>query len=214
MKSLFIRKIKANNTISDRHDSWSCPVTSDGLFSVKEVRLHLDQTILPASTNATIWFKFLPKKVNIFLWRLRLNALPVRWNLPARGVDVDSIGCAVCNNKVESLNHVFFECSLASELWHKIRVWLNCSMPTFSSWDSFIVWLEGIQLSSKSKNRIIASVCTTLWAIWRFRNGIVFNDSFCSRSSLFDVIRLLSFRWIKHRSQLVSNWNSWLLMPL
>ncbi|XP_071687946.1 uncharacterized protein [Rutidosis leptorrhynchoides] len=166
--------------------------------------------------TATLWFKFLPRKVDIFLWRLRLESLPVRWNLSARGVEINSIVCPVCNNGVETQDHVFFGCSLASKLrhWHKLRIWLNCSIPSFLSWDSFIVWLEGVRLSSISKNRVIASVITLLWAIWRFRNGIIFNVSFCTISSLFDVVRLLYFRWIKHRGHLFSNWNLWLSMLL
>ncbi|XP_071727697.1 uncharacterized protein [Rutidosis leptorrhynchoides] len=189
-------------------------MSSDGLFTVKAARVTIDSVLLPVSTTTTTWYKFLPRKVNIFLWRLRLNALPVRWNLSAKGIEVPTIVCSVYNNGVETQDHAFFGCSFVSELWHKLRVWFNCSMPIFVSWDSFIVWLEGVQLSIKDKDQIIASVCTLLWVIWRFRNGIVFNDLFCSRSSLFDVVRLLVFRWIKHRSHLVSNWNLWVSMPL
>ncbi|XP_071695244.1 uncharacterized protein [Rutidosis leptorrhynchoides] len=200
--------------VSSREDHWSCPLASDGLYTVKIVRDYVDRIILPTVTTKTGWYKFLPRKVTVFLWRFRLDSLPVRWLLSSKGIDINSIVCPVCNNGVETRDHLFFGCSLASNLWRLLRVWLNCAMPSFSSWDTFIVWIEGIQLTNVQKKKIIASVVTLLWALWRFRNGVVFNDSFCNMNSLFDFIRSLSFRWIKSMGHLVSNWNLWLATPL
>ncbi|XP_071708329.1 uncharacterized protein [Rutidosis leptorrhynchoides] len=200
--------------LCDRPDSWTCSLNNDGRYTVKKARELIDHLLLPTSQVKTLWYMFMPRKVNIFLWRFRLDSLPVRWNLSAKGINVSSIVCPSCNNGVEYRDHLFFECDVARDLWHKIRIWLDCDMPQMSSWDSFFTWLEGIRLRPLSKDRIIAVVVTSLWALWRFRNGVVFLDSFCNKSSLFDFIRLITFRWIKHRGHLVSNWNSWLSMPL
>ncbi|XP_071700168.1 uncharacterized protein [Rutidosis leptorrhynchoides] len=195
-------------TLTNRSDSWLCSINKEGAFTVKDSRVHLDSIRLPASITSTLWFKFLPRKVNVFLWRFRLDCLPVRWNLSAKGIDIVSVVCPSCDNGVETSKHIFFDCVLASEVWRKIRIWLNCDLPPFDSRDSFISWLEGVRFQFSSKNRIIAVVVTCLWALWRFRNGLVFHDSFCSRSNLFDVIRLVAFRWLKNRSRCVSNWNT------
>ncbi|XP_071730091.1 uncharacterized protein [Rutidosis leptorrhynchoides] len=138
----------------------------------------------------------------------------ILWNLSAKGIEINSVVCPLCNNGIETQGHLFFDCDMAKELWLRVRVWLDCALPTCSSWDTFITWLEGVRLQPLFKDRIVVVVTTFLWAIWRFRNGVVFNNSFCTESSLFDIIRLLSFRWIKHRGHLISNWNSWLSMPL
>ncbi|XP_071741317.1 uncharacterized protein [Rutidosis leptorrhynchoides] len=140
--------------------------------------------------------------------------IDLRWNLSAKGIDVSSIVCPSCNNGVETRDHLFFDYEVARDLWYKIRIWLDCDMPQLASWDSFLAWLEGIRLRPSSKDRIVAVTLTCLWAIWRYRNGIVFLDPLCNKSSLFDFIRLIYFRWIKHMSHLVSNWNLWLSMPL
>ncbi|XP_071735899.1 uncharacterized protein [Rutidosis leptorrhynchoides] len=103
---------------------------------------------------------------------LSLNSLHVRWNLSAKGIDVSSIVCPSCNNGVETKDHLFFECEVARDLWHKIPVWLDCGMLNLSSWDSFMAWLEGIRLRPLSKDRIIAVTVTCLWTLWRFRNGV------------------------------------------
>ncbi|XP_071727949.1 uncharacterized protein [Rutidosis leptorrhynchoides] len=160
-------------TLNDGDDRWDFSVASKGLFNVKEARLYLDRKLLPSTSPITSWFKFIPRKVNIFLWRFRLNALPVRWKLFEKGIDINSIVCPICNNGIETRDHVFFDYPLSLDIWQRIRIWFNCSMPSFSSWDTFIEWIEGIRLCVSSKHRVIASVITTLWAIWRFRNGIV-----------------------------------------
>ncbi|XP_071712806.1 uncharacterized protein [Rutidosis leptorrhynchoides] len=197
----------------DRDDCWEYTLESDGLFSVKSAREYIDRKLLPSSTVETLWFKFVPRKINIFLWRLRLDSLPLRWNLSARGIDANSIVCPICSNGREIRDHLFFDCSVSTALWAKVCIWLNCNMPSFQSWDYFISWIDGSRLSHINKDRIKAVVITLFWVLWRFRNGIVFNDTFCNRCNLFDFVMSLSFTWIKNRGHLVSNWNSWLSMP-
>ncbi|XP_071695630.1 uncharacterized protein [Rutidosis leptorrhynchoides] len=153
-------------TLSDRDDCWSCLISVDGIYTVKSVRDYIDYKILPVSNSKTSWYKFLPRKVNVFLWRFRLDSLSVRWNLSAKGIDINSVVCPVSTNGVETCDHLFFSCSLASDLWRLLRVWLNCGLPPLTSWDTFIVWLEGVQLSCVQKKKVIVSVVTLLWTLW------------------------------------------------
>ncbi|XP_071699188.1 uncharacterized protein [Rutidosis leptorrhynchoides] len=106
--------------LADRDDRWLYSLSNDGLYTVKSAREGIDQVALPSSHVKTIWFKFLPRKVNIFLWRLRLDSLPVRWNLSAKGIEINSIVCPVCNNGVETRDHLFFDCSVVKDLWQKM----------------------------------------------------------------------------------------------
>nr|GEV60249.1 reverse transcriptase domain-containing protein [Tanacetum cinerariifolium] len=92
---------------------WS--LAKDDIFSVKEARRVIDNKILPSLATSTSWDKILPRKVNIFMWRLMLDRLPHRLNLSSRGIDIQSISCPSCNGNVESSNHIFFECDIASE---------------------------------------------------------------------------------------------------
>ncbi|GJU98861.1 RNA-directed DNA polymerase, eukaryota, reverse transcriptase zinc-binding domain protein [Tanacetum coccineum] len=43
-------------------------------------------------------------------------------NLSLRGLEIPSILCPMCYNGVESVDHVFFGCELASNIWRLIRV--------------------------------------------------------------------------------------------
>nr|GEZ45480.1 probable serine/threonine-protein kinase WNK9 [Tanacetum cinerariifolium] len=65
---------------------WSMAI--DGLFSVKTSRRIIDAKLLPSLVLSTSWDKILPRKVNIFIWRLSLDRLPHRLNLSSRGIDI------------------------------------------------------------------------------------------------------------------------------
>ncbi|GKE41341.1 RNA-directed DNA polymerase, eukaryota [Tanacetum coccineum] len=74
----------------------------DGKFTVGATRHNIDDTILPTLDVSTMWCKILPKKVNIFLWRLNLDRLPHRLNLSRQGLEIQSISCPVCSNDWKS----------------------------------------------------------------------------------------------------------------
>lgn len=53
----------------------------DGTFTVKATRHQIDDAMLPTLDVSTMFCKILPKKVNIFFWRLNLDSLSHRLNL-------------------------------------------------------------------------------------------------------------------------------------
>ncbi|GJS39908.1 RNA-directed DNA polymerase, eukaryota, reverse transcriptase zinc-binding domain protein, partial [Tanacetum coccineum] len=130
---------------------WS--LSDDGLFSVAVTRRHIDQVILPSVNIATRWNTVLPKKVNIFIWRLRLDRFPHRLNLLKRGLEFDSISCPICNNHVESNDHIFFSCDVASSVWNLIRLWCHISDPQPSSCQDWLTWIDNRSGSINTKNR-------------------------------------------------------------
>ncbi|XP_071727759.1 uncharacterized protein [Rutidosis leptorrhynchoides] len=174
-------------TLSNSEDKWVSSLSSDGLFSVKSTCAHIDKQILPTQHVYMTWIKQIPRKVNVFLWRFKLDALPIRWNLSAK---------------------------VADDVWRSIRVWLNCNMPNFHAWEEVHSWIEALQVNTNASTRIKVVVVTVLWVLWRFRNGVAFNDIVIRRCNMFDVIQFFSFRWLKNRGQAISNWNSWLQTPL
>ncbi|XP_071704546.1 uncharacterized protein [Rutidosis leptorrhynchoides] len=162
-------------TLSNSEDKWVSSLSSYGLFSVKSTCAHIDKQILPTRHVTTTWIKQIPRKVNVFWWRFKLDALPLRWNLSAKGIDIPSILCPICQQGVERKN-LFFDCQVADDVWRSIRVWLNCNMPIFHSWEEVHSWIEALQVNTNASTRIKVVVVTVLWVLWRFRNGVAFND--------------------------------------
>ncbi|GKE14816.1 putative RNA-directed DNA polymerase, eukaryota, reverse transcriptase zinc-binding domain protein, partial [Tanacetum coccineum] len=101
--------------ISTVEDTCIWSLAKDDIFSVKETRRVIDDKILLSSATSTSWDKTLPRKVNIFMWRLMLDWLPHRLNLSSCRIDIQSILCPSCNGNVESSN-IFFECDIALEV--------------------------------------------------------------------------------------------------
>ena len=69
------------------------------------------------------WNKDLPIKVNIHSWHLKFDRLPTRFNLDIRDIDLHSTRCPVCDGAIETAQHLFVECEVASNLWNSIKGW-------------------------------------------------------------------------------------------
>ncbi|GJX55345.1 RNA-directed DNA polymerase, eukaryota, reverse transcriptase zinc-binding domain protein, partial [Tanacetum coccineum] len=121
-------------------DSCIWSLSHDNSFSVNSVRKHIDELTLPTLSPCTRWCKANPRNVNIFMWQMFLNRLPIRFNLSSGGLEVDSILCLVCNISVESDIHSFFTFDTASAVWSLSRTCTGSTFPSFSSrgkWDSW-----------------------------------------------------------------------------
>ncbi|PWA81239.1 reverse transcriptase zinc-binding domain-containing protein [Artemisia annua] len=71
----------------------------------------------------TRWNKNLPIKINVHTWRLYLDRLPTRCNLDSRGIDLHSSRCPVCDGDIETAQHLFIDCPIASGLWRMVIKW-------------------------------------------------------------------------------------------
>nr|GEX57016.1 RNA-directed DNA polymerase, eukaryota [Tanacetum cinerariifolium] len=89
-------------------------MTSKVTTTVASARALVDESILETDLVATRWNRNIPIKVNIFLWRLNLNKLPTRVNLERKGVVIGSSLCPLRHLDVETANHLFFNCELAT----------------------------------------------------------------------------------------------------
>ncbi|GJZ66519.1 RNA-directed DNA polymerase, eukaryota [Tanacetum coccineum] len=180
-------------SLSSSSDRWICDCNGEGVFHVKDIRSALDDHFLPSADVATRWVKFVPIKVNIFAWRARLNRLPTRGNLLARGVSLDSSLCPICNELQEDSDHLFFSCDLGKCTLQYICRWWNLQWEEVSSFVDWYSWFSSIRLPIKLKTILEGVFYTSWWHIWSFRNRLIFYSSPPRRSVLFDDIVSSSF---------------------
>ncbi|PWA75839.1 RNA-directed DNA polymerase, eukaryota, Reverse transcriptase zinc-binding domain protein [Artemisia annua] len=64
--------------LTDKCDTWQWSLGVSTRFLVASVRSLVDSNILDTVPIATRWNRSIPKKVNVFIWRLKLNKLPSR----------------------------------------------------------------------------------------------------------------------------------------
>jgi hypothetical protein len=48
----------------------------------------------------------------VHAWKVKTDSLPTRFNISRRGIDIESIMCRIRVNGAESVDHLFFTCSL------------------------------------------------------------------------------------------------------
>nr|GEZ59081.1 hypothetical protein [Tanacetum cinerariifolium]GFB39451.1 hypothetical protein [Tanacetum cinerariifolium] len=152
-------------TLSSSPDRWSWSINADGLFTVSSTRSYIDRHILPSLNTETRWNKCLPRKVNIFIWRLRLDRLPHRLNLFNHGLDIASILYPLCNQHVESNEHVFFSCDVALNFWRLIRIWCNLSDQELYSFEDCVSRVIALPGSNAKKDRLFVIVASTFWIL-------------------------------------------------
>nr|GFA07168.1 hypothetical protein [Tanacetum cinerariifolium] len=156
-----LQLVLADVTLSSSPDLGKWHIGYDGSFTVASTHTHVDNLILPSLASSKTWTTCLPRKVNIFLGRFDLDRLPQCLNLSKHGMEIDSILCSICNKNVESVEHIFFSCEVASQIWHMVRIWCNITylaMPSYTDWRSCVENVSGSSVKKKRLFVIIASM--------------------------------------------------------
>nr|GEW45480.1 putative RNA-directed DNA polymerase, eukaryota, reverse transcriptase zinc-binding domain protein [Tanacetum cinerariifolium] len=121
------------------------------------------KNIIPS--NTLIYKVGCGSQVNILIWRIRLDMLPHRLILSRRGLDIHSIDCLVCSNGRETIDHIFYLCDVALNIWRMVRVWVDLDMPSLYSHSDWESWFDNIRVSNEVKKRIQVITASTWWII-------------------------------------------------
>ncbi|GJX85902.1 RNA-directed DNA polymerase, eukaryota, reverse transcriptase zinc-binding domain protein [Tanacetum coccineum] len=131
--------------------SWKWSIDGSGGFSVASVRSLVDHHTFDMDQEVTRWNSFIPIKVNVFLWRLKLNKLPSRVNLDRKGIELDSMLCPICHGDVVTLNHIFFNCDTAKDLWSLLASWWDLDIPMCANIMDWFDWLDSLHISNRAR---------------------------------------------------------------
>ncbi|GJS02810.1 thaumatin-like protein [Tanacetum coccineum] len=102
--------------LATMEDIWFWTLEGTSLFTIKLNRVAIDKKILITTGQPSRWSKFMPKKVNILVWKMSMDRIPTGVNLDACGIDIPSVLCAICEGCSETTNHAFFECPFIIQL--------------------------------------------------------------------------------------------------
>ncbi|GJT57198.1 reverse transcriptase domain, reverse transcriptase zinc-binding domain protein [Tanacetum coccineum] len=170
----------------DCRDRWRWTLQENGDFTVRDLtKLVEEKTISVGSGGeATIWNKWVSKKVNIFVWRALKGRLPVRAELDKRRIDLDSLLCPSCGDMVESCSHCLVMCNFAMNVWEKVYSWWRIGVVNaFSIEELFTLTFLVIHLDCGNRVPFV-----------RVRVGVGSHSRFCSNwsaSGLFQVQGLI-----------------------
>ncbi|GJZ83177.1 RNA-directed DNA polymerase, eukaryota, reverse transcriptase zinc-binding domain protein [Tanacetum coccineum] len=141
-------------TLVPMSDRWLWSLESSGEFSVASIRKAIDDKRLPEVATKTRWIKYVPIKVNVHAWKVKIDSLSTRINISRRGIDIDSIMCPICDNGAESSSHLFFTCRMVRQIVRKISHWWDVPYDEVNSYEDLITWLVNLRLSSKLKQML------------------------------------------------------------
>lgn len=107
-------------------------------------------------------------RLNIQLWRVVSNSLPVKSNLAHRGIQLDKT-CNLCGEGKENTKHILRDSLIISRLWFISPLDLRVdafSRKNFTDWLFIDVGLRGAEA--------INFAMLLYWAIWSARNQFIF----------------------------------------
>ncbi|GJR69123.1 putative reverse transcriptase domain-containing protein [Tanacetum coccineum] len=81
---------------------------------------------------------------------LALNKLPSKINLQWKGIDAGLVLCPIFQDDVESVNHLFFNCDLAKDLWDLLAKWWDLDIPVCANILEWYSWLDSLCASIKA----------------------------------------------------------------
>nr|GEZ59336.1 RNA-directed DNA polymerase, eukaryota [Tanacetum cinerariifolium] len=146
--------------LHDMVDRWKRALKGSGEFSVASARKFIDNSRLIGSPKKTRWIKMVPIKVNILAWKVQFDLLPTRLNLSRRDIEIQNICCPVCIKQVESMNHLFFACSLARDIYRKIALWISSKHKELLEGIYYAMWWQ----KRYSFSRFQVAFSPTIWA--------------------------------------------------
>jgi len=168
------------------------------IFSLYNFLTSRDQTFNDDHTSI-IWYKEVPLKVNIFVWRLLHNRLPTTYNLNRRRVlQPNTSLCLDDCGFEENIDHLFLRCYFFGQIWYHIYSCIGLTSVKPATIHEHILQLRtlgGFSKTVSSTFYLIWLSCT--WIVWRDRNSRVFQQKGNSIHQLIDKIKQQFFHWLK-----------------
>ncbi|KAL4572515.1 hypothetical protein LXL04_019294 [Taraxacum kok-saghyz] len=161
---------------------------SEGWRDVIQVPQHINNIYLEdhvEDLGTREYAQHVRTKLYSCLINIRTNAV----NLDRRGIDLGTVLCPICERDVETVNHVFFTCDMALDLWGMVARWWQVDIPVLSSMSEWIAWIDSVRLRSAVRRCLDAVGLVVLWSIWMFGNKVVFNQV---KSKLVSVGNILT----------------------
>ncbi|CAL1406979.1 unnamed protein product [Linum trigynum] len=157
----------------------------------KELRVKAKVQVWDRSLWKTVWGAPVPPKLRYFIWQMVRVVLPTGEALSSRGVG-GLEPCPVCGEEGESLEHLFFRCRVAVELWEGAELlairdrFPLCNVGIF--WRRLLEWRELDQ-------GVMMHIVALFWRIWKARNWVVFELTQYIVPLLLSQFRLQVAEW-------------------
>ena len=202
-------------SFKDSRDRWFWDFNQPVEFSVAAVKESMQQNLYTSDDISFLWVNWVPIKVNTLVWRIVKGRIPTRVELCKRKIVLPCYSCPMCRLEDETVSHILFDCRFAFEVWTKVWLWSRLNHSDFGSLEDVIHWPNSRNISVVKKKRIRGIFMVTIWALWKERNKVVFQDSDPKVVEVVSIVKSLSFVWLKFRTKCNRiDWKDWVTNPL
>ncbi|XP_071694603.1 uncharacterized protein [Rutidosis leptorrhynchoides] len=155
-----------------------------------------------------------PKKVEVFVWRVLKGRILVLIELDKRGVNLHSVRCPKCDNAIECISHSLLSCEKVRDIWVRIFDWWSMPRPPNFDLRGLLEGNLGQVGSELGKNLWQAVMWMCMYLVWKSRNEKVFKNKDWNVSVAVCEIQVKSYEWVAKRCKAkVIDWDSWLHNP-
>ncbi|XP_071727858.1 uncharacterized protein [Rutidosis leptorrhynchoides] len=141
----------ASINLSREKDIWVWDGSSSNVFSVPDARSQIDSHNIAPPSHKTDWFKTFPPKINIFIWRLKMQRLATKENLEKKGIILSNSAYALFDLHVDTHHHIFVTYNISRQIWVYIGSWVNMHIPCWASMEELWTWFDGLQIQGKKR---------------------------------------------------------------
>ncbi|KAJ9549250.1 hypothetical protein OSB04_021793 [Centaurea solstitialis] len=197
-----VSRLNGWNPIRNKKDVWGWDFDLANGFSVQKLREILaERSDTGVGGGGTMWATFVPKKVNVFIWRLNLGRIPTRETLDKMGIDLHTVLCPRCGESIEDLDHALFKCSEVNRLWMRVGNWWNKPLNGIHSVAQLLQEDGDAIRLNKNKAWWVGVKWIFLYLIWAQRNRLVFNNNKKRLEDCYFEWQRVAFEWINSRAK-------------
>lgn len=161
-------------------------------YSVKLVREEIESRSLPNGTREFQESKWVPSKVNVFVWRASIDCIPCKSALLYRKI-IHNDSCPLCNTVVQTPNHLLANSYWASKIWDGVFSWCNIPKQSVNTIKDILEMTENSNMVGSKKNVVYAIFLMSFWCFWKNRNDVFFSIVQKDIASILGDIKTLSF---------------------
>jgi hypothetical protein len=154
--------------LTDSPDQIRWRWAADGKYSSKSAYEFQFKGTYCTFNNRALWRAKAEEKHRLFAWLLVQNKILTADKLQVRNWPSDPI-CRLCDQELETAQHLCLHCVYAQELWHLVSGWTNgrVQVPSRSA-DLEGWWNAAVSGKPKAEARTIAAMLIyTAWNLWK-----------------------------------------------
>ncbi|KAK9053412.1 hypothetical protein SSX86_030046 [Deinandra increscens subsp. villosa] len=195
-------------------DRWVWLRCNSRQFSTGSIRRSLEQSWADFSFKHQ-WSGWVPRKVDIFVWKAALNDIPVKTELLKCGISLPFSSCSWCSATNETTNHTLFVCTIAHKTWDLVALWTRHHISSPASIDQAYSQASILGPANNRSKMLMAIVAATVWELWKSRNMKEFEGRNTHPERIMEDIKSETFLWLTARAKVLDlEWNDWKRDPL